>query len=88
MHPDTRGAQHHLVRSVVRSPWLWGGFLVSFVTSPALFLSSLVAGGVGVALGAWLWSARRRIVMLALGAGLVLGALPYSLAALRAMLIG
>ena len=88
MPADTRAPIHELVRSVVRGPWLWIAFAVAFITSPALFLSSLVVGAVGLAAGVWLWSVRGQAAVLAVGVGLVLGALPYSLAALRTMLVG
>lgn len=88
MPADTLAPLHDLVRSLLRGPWLWIAFTVGLITSPALFLSSLVVGVVALAAGTWLWSVRDQTALLAVGVGLVLGALPYSLAALRTMLVG
>jgi hypothetical protein len=75
--------RHGVLRSVVRSPWFWCALLASLVTSPVTFLTALVLGTVAVVIGSWLWSTRTQAGILAVGAGLVLGSLPYSLAALR-----
>lgn len=74
---------HGVFRSVVRSPWFWCALLASLVASPVTFLTTLVLGTVALVIGSWLWSTRTQSVVLAVGAGLVLGSLPYSLAALR-----
>lgn len=78
-------SQRPLWHALVRSPWLWVAGVVALVTSPMLFLSSLVVGAAASIVGAVLWGVRRRAWLLAGGIGLVLGALPYSLAALRVL---
>jgi hypothetical protein len=71
--------------ALLRSPWLWVAAVVALITSPMLFLSALVVGLTASIVGGALWCTRRRAWLLAGGMGLVLGALPYSLAALRAL---
>lgn len=71
--------------ALLRSPWLWVAGVAALITSPMLFLSSLVVGLTASIVGGALWGTRRRAWLLAGGIGLVLGALPYSLAALRAL---
>lgn len=71
--------------ALLRSPWLWVAGVVALATSPMLFLSSLVVGLAASIVGGALWGARKRAWLLAGGIGLVLGALPYSVAALRVL---
>ena len=80
--PETRRS----VSWLTRTPWFWIPIVVSLVTSPALFWSSLVVGGALVAVGVALWIAHRRNSVLAVGLGLVFGSTPYALAGLRVML--
>lgn len=72
--------------ALLRSPWLWVAGVVALATSPMLFLSSLVVGLTASIVGGALWGTRKRAWLLAGGIGLVLGALPYSLAALRVLI--
>ena len=67
-------------------PLFWIPFVVSLITSPALFWSSLVVGGAFVAVGVALWIAHQRKPVLAVGLGLAFGSTPYALAGLRVML--
>ncbi len=83
---STRPEARRGVSWLARTPWFWFPFVVSLVTSPALFWSSLVVGGALVAVGVALWIAHRRNPVLAVGLGLVLGSTPYALAGLRVML--
>ena len=78
-------SQRPLWAALVRSPWLWLAAVVALATSPMLFLSSLVVGVAACIVGAVLWGVRRHVWLLAAGIGLVLGAVPYSLAALRVL---
>ena len=82
----TQPETHRSVVWLARSPWFWVPLVVSLVTSPALFWSSLVVGGALVAVGVALWIAHWRLTVLAVGLGLVFGSTPYALAALRVML--
>lgn len=85
---DVGRGDHRVLAAMMRSPWLWGALIVSLVTSPALFLTSLLLGGLGIALGIWSWSGRGRVALLAAGVGLVCGSVPYGLAALRVTVFG
>lgn len=73
--------------ALARSAWLWVALVVSLVTSPMLFLTWLVLGALLTVGGIWIWTGRHRIatVAVAVGVGLLVGALPYSLAALRVL---
>jgi hypothetical protein len=68
--------------SLLRSPVLWVAAVLTLIASPALFLSTLVLGVVLVGIGVFQWLGPGRIWPLALGVGMVLGSLPYSITAL------
>ena len=87
-HPDQLRDWHGLLKGVGRCPWFWCALVASLVTSPALFLTSLVLGVVAMLVGFAFWSARGRLVVVAVGAGLVLGSVPYAVAALKVVLGG
>jgi hypothetical protein len=61
---------------------------VCLVTSPALFLSTLVVGLVVTLVGLVLRPAKNLIWPLALGIGMILGSAPYSLSALNKLIMG
>ncbi len=54
--------------------------MVCLVASPALFLSTLVVGAVLAAIGVVAWIRRRHPTPLAIGLGMIIGSLPYSIA--------
>lgn len=64
------------VRRLAPSPFLWVGIVLGFGTSLLLWESVLLLGIVVWLVGIWLWIARGRTVLIALGLGLVLGWLP------------
>lgn len=63
-------------RRLAPSPFLWVGAVVGFGTSLLVWESVLLLGVVVWLLGVWLWRARGRHVLVALGLGMVLGWLP------------
>lgn len=63
-------------RRLVPSPFLWAGAVLGFGTSLLVWESVLLLGAVVWLLGVWLWKARGRHVLVALGLGMVLGWLP------------
>ncbi|GEM_PF-6513919 len=79
--------QRSLGTALLRSPVLWIAAVVCVIASPALFLSTLVVGLVVTVVGLVLRRrAGVRVWPLALGIGMILGSLPYSIAALVAAL--
>lgn len=76
-----------LVR-VLRSPVLWIAAVVCFITSPALFASTLVVGLVVTLVGLVLRPAKNLIWPLALGIGMILGSTPYLLSGLSKLIMG
>lgn len=63
-------------RRLAPDPFLWAGIVLGFGTSLLVWESVLLLGVVVWLLGVWLWKARGRSVLVALGLGLVLGWLP------------
>ena len=63
-------------RRLAPSPFLWVGIVLGFGTSLLLWESVLLLGVVVWLLGVWLWVARGRTALVALGLGIVLGWLP------------
>lgn len=63
-------------RRLAPSPFLWVGIVLGFGTSLLLWESVLLLGIVVWLVGVWLWVARGRSVLVALGLGMVLGWLP------------
>ncbi|MFC4628904.1 hypothetical protein ACFO6V_11705 [Promicromonospora alba] len=63
-------------RRLAPSPFLWVGAVLGFGTSLLVWESVLLLGVVVWLLGVWLWKARGRHVLVALGLGMVLGWLP------------
>jgi hypothetical protein len=63
-------------RRLAPNPFLWVGLVLGFGTSLLVWESVLLLGTAVWLLGVWLWKARGRSALVALGLGLVLGWLP------------
>lgn len=72
--------------ALLRSGAFWVAAAAGLFASPMLFWSAPAVGLVTALVGTPLWFARRRILLVALGTGLVAGSVPYSVAALLALL--
>ncbi len=75
-----------LWRCLLVSWAFWLSLVAALVASPALFWSIPAVGVILAILGLAFWFTHRRSFLIALGAGLIAGSVPYALAALLTLL--
>lgn len=71
-----------VVGTVIRSWVFWAAAVVALVASPALFLALLIGGSVVATVGVVAFRRHGVVLWAALGLGLAVGSLPYSILAL------
>lgn len=72
-----------LAMDLVANPMLWIAAVLCLIVSPALFATTLVTGSVVTAIGIPVRLKAKKTWPLAVGIGMMLGSVPYAIAALR-----